>query len=214
MRLIDLTHPLSHGQATFATDPKLSIIAHGTVATIKYNISQISIGSHQGTHLDAMFHFIEDGRTIDQMPLDWFYGTTHVLRIPKQPREELTVADFKAYEHVLLPGAKVIYETGWHHHFGQPGFFDDFPSLTQDAARYLVARGIRMLGMDTPTPSRDWLEVHHILLDSSAEVVVVESLAHLDQLPDQFTFMGFPLLFKGRDGSPIRAVGLVEGDLV
>ena len=214
MRLIDLTHPLAHGQTTFSTDPKLSIIAHGTVATIKYNISQISMGSHQGTHLDAMFHFVEDGKTIDQMPLDWFYGTTHVLRIPKQPREELMVADFKPYEHFLLPGAKVIYETGWHRQFGQPRFFDDFPSLTQDAAHYLVARGIRMLGMDTPTPSRDWLEVHRILLDSSAEVVVVESLANLDQLPDQFIFMGFPLLFQGRDGSPIRAVGLVERDSV
>ena len=61
-----------------------------------------------------------------------------------------------------------------------------------------------------PTPSRDWLEVHRILLGQAAEVVVVESLAHLDLLPDQFTFIGFPLLFKERDGSPIRAVGLSE----
>ena len=210
MRLIDLTHPLMHGQQTFPTDPKLSIIAHGTVATLKYNISQISMGSHQGTHLDAMFHFIEDGKTIDQMPLGWFYGPAHVLRIPKQPREELTVADFEPFEHLLTPGARIIYETGWHREFGQPHFFDDFPSLTQDAAHYLIARRIRLLGMDTPTPSRDWLEVHRILLGRPAEVVVVESLAHLDQLPDQFTFIGFPLLFTGRDGSPIRAVGLSE----
>ena len=204
MRLIDLTHPLMHGQQTFPTDPKLSIITHGTVATLKYNISQISMGSHQGTHLDAMFHFIEDGKTIDQMPLDWFYGPAHVLRIPKQPREELTVADFEPLEHLLTPGARIIYETGWHREFGQPHFFDDFPSLTQDAAHYLIARRIRLLGMDTPTPSRDWLEVHRILLGRPAEVVVVESLAHLDQLPDQFTFIGFPLLFTGRDGSPIE----------
>ena len=122
MRLIDLTHPLIHGQQTFPTDPKLSIIAHGTIATLKYNISQISMGTHQGTHLDAMFHFIEDGKTIDQMPLDWFYGPAHVLRIPKQPREELTVADFEPFEHLLTPGARIIYETGWHREFGQPHF--------------------------------------------------------------------------------------------
>jgi arylformamidase len=114
------------------------------------------------------------------------------------------------FEHLLTPGARIIYETGWHREFGQPHFFDDFPSLTQDAAHYLIARRIRLLGMDTPTPSRDWLEVHRILLGRPAEVVVVESLAHLDQLPDQFTFIGFPLLFTGRDGSPIRAVGLSE----
>lgn len=208
MPLIDLTHPLEHGQPTFAWDPKLSIIPHGTTQTLKYNITQIVIGSHQGTHLDAMYHFLDDGKTIDQMPLDWFYGETHVLRIPKEAGEELLVEDFEPYADVLQPGAKVIYETGWHHHFGADNFFSEFPSLTLEAGRYLAERGIRMLGMDTPTPSRDWYEIHHILL--GAEIVVVESLAHLDKLPDTFTFMGFPLLLKGRDGSPIRAVGLVE----
>jgi kynurenine formamidase len=66
-----------------------------------------------------------------------------------------------------------------------------------------------MLGMDTPTPSRDWFEVHHILLAREAEIVVVESLANLDTIPDRITFIGFPLNFQGRDGSPIRAVALV-----
>jgi kynurenine formamidase len=208
MKFIDMTHPLVHGQQTFPNDPKMSIIPHGTVSKIKYNITQISFGSHQGTHLDAMFHFVQDGKTLDQMPLEWFYGPAHVLRIPKKAREEITVEDFKPYEHLLTPEAKIVYETGWHREFGKDNFFDDFPSLTQDAARYLVSRKIRLLGMDTPTPSRDWYEVHHILLGHSAEVVVVESLAHLDQVPDEFTFAGFPLLFQGRDGSPIRAVAI------
>jgi len=114
MRLIDLTHPLVHGQPSFPNDPTLSITAHAAIATQKYNLSRISMGSHQGTHLDAMFHFIEDGKTIDQMPLDWFYGPARVLRIPKRPREELTVFDFKPFERLLTPGAKIIYETGWH----------------------------------------------------------------------------------------------------
>ena len=61
-----------------------------------------------------------------------------------------------------------------------------------------------MLGMDTPTPSRDWYEVHHILLKK--EIVIVESLTNLDQVPSEFTFIGFPLNLKGRDGSPVRAV--------
>jgi kynurenine formamidase len=63
--------------------------------------------------------------------------------------------------------------------------------------------------MDTPTPSRDWYEVHHILLADAAEVVVVEGLTNLSQLPERFTFAGFPLNFQGRDGSPIRAVAIL-----
>jgi kynurenine formamidase len=51
--------------------------------------------------------------------------------------------------------------------------------------------------------------VHHILLAKDAEIVVVESLAHLDRVPDAITFIGFPLNFAGRDGSPIRAVAIV-----
>lgn len=207
MRLIDLSHPLEHGQQTFPWDPKLSIIAHGTTRTLRYNISQVSMSSHQGTHLDAMYHFLDEGRTLDQMPLDWFYGPAHVLRLPKAAGEPITPADFAPYEALLTEGAKVIYETGWHRRFGEDDFFSAFPTLTQEAAAYLAARKIRLLGMDTPTPSRDWYEVHHILL--GAEVVIVEALANLDAVPDAFTFIGFPLNFKGRDGSPIRAVGLV-----
>ena len=118
MRFVDLSHPLVHGQANFPSDPKLSIVPHGTTATLRYNVSQVVMSTHQGTHLDAMYHFLDDGKTIDQMPLDWFYGPATVLRIPKQPREEITAADFRPHEHLLVPGAKILYETGWHRRFG------------------------------------------------------------------------------------------------
>lgn len=209
MKFVDLSHPLIHGQANFAMDPKLSIITHCTTQTLKYAMTQVSMATHQGTHLDAMSHFVDGGKTIDQMPLDWFYGEAILLRMPKAPREEIHVADFQKIDHLLQPGVKLIYETGWHRQFGQENYFSDFPSLTQEAARYLVSKKIRMLGMDTPTPSRDWFEVHHILLADTAEVVVVEGLTNLDQLPERFTFSGFPLNFKGRDGSPIRAVAIL-----
>ena len=208
MELIDLSHPMEHGQQTFPMDPKLSIVPHGDTTTLKYNITQIVMSSHQGTHLDAMYHFIDDGKTLDQMPLDWFYGLTHLLRIPKNAKDEITEDDFKPYEHLLTEGAKIIYETGWHKNFGADNFFTEFPTLTLDTSKYLASKKIRMLGMDTPTPSYDWYEVHHVLLGE--EIVIVEALANLDQAPDEFTFMGFPLNFKGRDGSPIRAVAMVE----
>ncbi|HIA06905.1 MAG TPA: cyclase family protein [Flavobacteriales bacterium] len=208
MKLIDLSHPMEHGQQTFPMDPKLSIVPHGNTTTLKYNITQIVMSSHQGTHLDAMYHFIDDGKTLDQMPLDWFYGLTHLLRIPKNAKDEIREDDFKPYEHLLTEGAKIIYETGWHKNFGADNFFTEFPTLTLDTSKYLASKKIRMLGMDTPTPSYDWYEVHHVLLGE--EIVIVEALANLDQAPDEFTFMGFPLNFKGRDGSPIRAVAMVE----
>lgn len=208
MKLIDISHPLIHGQQTFPSDPKLSIIAHGNTQTLRYNISQISMSSHQGTHLDAIYHFLDGGKTLDQMPLDWFYGACHLLQIPKQRGENITVEDFLPYEALLQPEAKIIYHTGWWRHFGQDYFFSEFPSLTLAAAQYLANKNIRLLGMDTPTPGQDWYEVHHCLL--AKDIVLVEALNNLADLPASFTFIGFPLNFKGRDGSPIRAVAMVE----
>jgi len=208
MKFIDLTHPLVHGLPAFPNDPKLSIVPHGTIATTQYNISQIVMGSHQGTHVDAMFHFLECGKKIDQMPLHWFHGPAHLLRLPKMGGDDITIEDFLPFEQLLTPETKILFETGWHRKFGTQEFYENFPSLTPTAARFLVDKGIRLLGMDTPTPSRDWLEVHHILL--GAEIVIVESLAHLDRAPDYFTFAGFPLLFQDGNGSPIRALAMVE----
>jgi arylformamidase len=210
MKFIDLSHPMRHGQTSFPGDPILQIAPHNTIEKNRCNVSQLAMGSHQGTHLDALYHFIPDGKRIDDMPLEWFYGPARVLRLPKKAREEITIADLRPFEVHLVPGARILYETGWHREYGQPNYFTDFPSLTQEAASYLADRRIRLLGMDTPTPSRDYYEVHHLLQQKPAEIVIVESLANLDALPDEFVFIGFPLPFAGGDGSPIRAVALVE----
>lgn len=214
MPLIDLSHPLEDGQLNFPFDPKISIVVHNTVSSIGYNISQISMSSHQGTHLDAPFHFYDDGKTLDQMRLEQFYGPATLIDLAPGGALEagtpLTVEMFEAHAAAFEPDAKIIYRTGWDRMFGHPEFFSDFPTLTLDAARWIADRGIGMLGMDTPTPSTDWLECHHILLAEGVEIVIVEGLTNLEQLPRHFTFMGFPLNLKGRDGSPIRAVALVD----
>jgi kynurenine formamidase len=210
MKFVDLTHPLCDGQSSFPGDPALSIAPHATIEKNRCNVSRIAMGSHQGTHLDALYHFVPEGKPLDQMPLEWFYGPATLLRLPKKPREEITLADLKPFEERLTPGTRVIYETGWHRHYGQPDYFADFPSLTQEAAAYLAGRRIRLLGMDTPTPGRDYYEVHHLLLQKPAEIVLVESLDNLDALPEDFLFIGFPLRLQGGDGSPIRAVAVIQ----
>lgn len=209
-RLIDLSHPLYHGAPAFPNDPIMSVTPRGVIARDTYNTSLVSFGTHQGTHLDAMFHFFDDGRTLDHMPLEWFFGPARLLRIPKAPNAEITVADLAPHAAHLVPGAKIIVNTGWHHRYGTPEFFTDFPSFTLEAARFIAQRRLRLLGMDLPTPGKQWLELHHILLARDVEMVLVEGLANLDAPPDTFTFAGFPLNFRGRDGSPIRAVAVCQ----
>ena len=211
-KLIDLSHPLEHGQPNFPSDPKISIVTHSTVTSIGYNLAQMSMSTHQGTHLDAPFHFYDKGKTLDQIDLGRFYGPASLADLAPgtvlPPKTPLTVEMFQPHEAKFRPGARVLYRTGWDRQFGCPGYFSDFPTLTLDAARWIAARRIGLLGMDTPTPSTDWKECHWILLEAGVEIVIVEGLTKLETLPERFTFIGFPLNIKGRDGSPIRAVAV------
>ena len=213
-KLIDLSHPLEHGQLNFPFDPKIGVVVHNTVASIGYNITQISMSTHQGTHLDVPFHFYDDGKTVDQIPLDRFYGPAVLVDLAPGSslpvKTPITVEMLTPHEAKFQPAAKVIYRTGWDRTFGTPECFSDFPSLTLEAAHWIAARRIGLLGMDTLTPSADWKEVHWALLAKDVEIVIVEGLANLDQLPERFTLAAFPLNIKGRDGSPIRAVAIVE----
>ncbi len=212
--LIDLSHPLEHGQPNFPFDPKITVLVHNTVASIGYNITQISMSTHQGTHLDVPYHFFDDGKTIDQMPLDRFYGPAALVDLAPgsflPDKTPITCEMLEPHADKFQPGAKVIYRTGWDRTFGTPACFSDFPSLTLEAAQWIAHRRIGLLGMDTLTPSADWKEVHLTLLQKGVEIVIVEGLTNLESLPERFTFAGFPLKIQGRDGSPIRAVAIVE----
>lgn len=213
-RLIDLSHPLEHGQATFPFDPKLSILTHNTTATIGYNITQISMSTHQGTHLDAPRHFFDDGTPVDAISLDRFFGPATLVDLAPggalEPRQPITVDMFAVHAEHFQPGAKIVYRTGWDRAFGRPEYYSDFPSLALEAAEWIAQRRIGLLGMDTPTPGTEWKEIHLALLGPGVEIVVVEGLANLDLLPGRFTLAAFPLKIKDRDGSPIRAVAIVE----
>jgi kynurenine formamidase len=212
--LVDLSHPLEHGQRNFPGDPPLRVVVHNTIAAIGYNVTQISMSTHQGTHLDVPFHFFDDGRTVDQMPLEQFYGPAVLIDLAPgsslPAKSPITLAMLRPYEDRFQPGAKVLYRTGWDRMFGRPEFFTDGPTLTVEAAQWIAGQRIALLGMDTPTPSTEWRAVHWALLERGVEMVIVEGLTNLDRLPPRFTLVAFPLNIKGRDGSPIRAVAVLD----
>ena len=157
-KLIDLSHPLEHGQLNFPFDPKISVLVHNTVASIGYNITQLTLSTHQGTHLDVPYHFYDDGKTVDQVPLDRFYGPATLIDLAPgsslPAKTPITVEMLAPHAEKFQPRAKVIYRTGWDRTFGTPECFTDFPTLTLEAARWIAQRRIGMLGMDTLTPQR------------------------------------------------------------
>lgn len=210
-KIIDLSMDIYHEAPTFAFDPKCSVVIHNTVESIGYNITQISMSTHQGTHLDAPYHFIDNGMTVDKIPLETMVGKAFKIDMShKNPKEPLTVNDFLPYESKIVKGTRIVYQTGWDKTFPDKSYFSDFPYLTKELADWFVKKEIALLGMDTPTPNpNDWMYIHHSLLGK--EIIIVEGLANLEKIEeDEFTLIALPLKISGRDGSPVRAVGIVE----
>ena len=205
--LIDLTHPLADRQAVYPGDPPVRLTP---LSADGCNLTRISMGTHSGTHADAPRHFYQRGRPIDAIALERFHGPATLvdlgqLKAGTAITPEMLADHAKAFE----PGSRVIYRTGWDRFFGQREFYKDYPTLTPAAAKWIAARGIWLLGMDTPGPGD--AACHRILLKRGVEIVLVEALANLDRLPPRFVFVGLPLALAGRDGSPIRAMAVVDG---
>jgi kynurenine formamidase len=212
MRFIDLTHQLEDEQPAFPGDPTPRIKPFHSLSDAGYNTTRFALGSHQGTHLDAPFHFFRDGVTVDRIPLETLHGPATLADLAPGGelgrRAVISAEMLAAHEAAFQPGARVIYRTGWESRFGDRDFYEKYPSLTSEAAEWIAARGVALLGMDTPSPAEDYEKVHKSLL--GAGVIVIEGLTNLAQLPGEFVLSAFPLKLKGRDGAPIRAVAMVD----
>ena len=150
VKLVDLSHPLEDGQLSYPGDPEMHVTAHRTLESDGVNVSSIAMG----THLDAPLHFFADGASLDEIPLDRFYGPARLVDLAPggelEPKRALTVEMFREHADAFRPGAKVIYRTGWDRVFGRPEFFTDLPSLTLDRRE-----GDRAVGHGYPYAKQD-----------------------------------------------------------
>lgn len=213
VKLVDLSLDIYDGAPTFDPDPKTSIRPHLGVGDLGYNMSQVIMSSHFGTHLDAPFHFFDDGETVDQLDLRRGLGPALVIDLRhKERKEEITVEDLEGCVPPPGYGSRIILQTGWDRQYPHPHYFSDQPFLGLAACQWLVDRGVSTVAMDMPTifPA-SYIEAHHILL--GAKVLIIEGLTHLDRLTTkQVILMALPLRIRGRDGSPCRAVALQPAD--
>ena len=174
------------------------------------NVSRIAAGVHIGTHVDAPYHFIADGKTIEQLSLDVLIGPAQVVEIAGEG-PLITAEDLKAagiadgMERVLLKTRNSRY---WQQ--SDLPFQKDFMALSPDGAAYLLDRGVRLIGIDyfSIAPFGDSVPTHRALL--GAEVVVLEG-ANLSAVPaGRYQLYCLPLKLGGSDGAPARAVLVQE----
>jgi kynurenine formamidase len=211
-RIIDLSHALSPDTPVYPGDPGVEIqvrsVARAPTASSPRtsNNSRLSLGIHNGTHMDAPFHFIPDGATIDRIPLDRCTGPATMLDLART-REPgvIDAGDLIAATRGIQPSPIVLLFTGWDRQWNAPGYFRDHAVLSEDAAAQLVRWGISAVGIDFPSVDQPPHLAHLELLGNN--VLIVENLTGLDQLRGlEFEFFAIPLAIAGRDGSPVRAI--------
>jgi arylformamidase len=206
MRTYDVSVPISTELVTWPGDPKIAVerverMEDGAEA----NVTRINMSAHSGTHVDAPCHFIEDGASVDQLPIDLLTGRVYVLDLSNED-----VINSNILENSSIPPRtrRVLFKTRnsdyWARRENQ--FRTDYVALSADAASFLVDRGVRLVGVDylSVAPFEATGPTHKILLN--AGVVIVEGLDLSQVSQGRYMFYCLPLKIEGADGAPARAI--------
>lgn len=211
-RLIDVSLEIGPDLLVWPGNPGVTItptsrISRGDTS----NVSEIRLGSHTGTHVDPPFHFLDDGTTAEDLPLDVMMGESTVADLrgtpgPIGPAELAGLSLREETTRLLLRTDNSALWTADPH-----AFPDGYVCLSSDGARWLVDHGIGLIGIDflsIEVRGAPGHPTHRTLLE--AGVVILEGLNLSEVEPGEYTLVCFPLKIAGGDGAPARAI-LLEG---
>ena len=200
--IYDITLPLDAGTAEWPGDTRFQL---ARVARLEeghsVNLSGLTVSPHTGSHVDAPFHFLPDGATIDALPLEVFIGPARVVEVPG--RAVITVADLEACDFADTPRL-LLKTSGW----PDPAKFpESIPVLAPEVPAWLGARGVRLLGVDLPSVDQidsKTLSIHKAL--AAAGIHILESLTLAAVPAGRYELIALPLKITGADAAPVRAM--------
>jgi kynurenine formamidase len=185
----------------------------GLVPRDGYSIERVNCTTHTGTHMDAPFHFLEDGLTVDRIPAANLVGRAAVLDLRKEiAGPVIDLESLKKHWPTSVRPEIVLLETGWSHERAPTHrYLYDFPGITPESAKWLADQGIRGVGTDTlgiDPFSNTKFEAHKVLLGRG--IWILEALDHLDELAEgrSYTLVAGPLKIAGASGAMARVFAL------
>jgi len=204
MKLIDITVPLNANTPTYPGNTVFSLepikrLAQGGSS----NVSTLHMSAHAGTHVDAPRHFFDEGAGVESLGLELLCGRSRVIELTT--RKAITPEDLAGID--LNEDVRVLFKTHNSRLWGTPEFHPDFVGVSGAGARYLVDRGVKVVGVDYlsvepyKTPGAP---AHHALL--GAGTIVIEGLNLRDVEPGIYEMFCLPLAIVGSDGAPARVV--------
>jgi len=215
-KVIDLTQLLNEKMLVYPDTAPPTFDVTNTIVKDGYREHHISMLSHTGTHIDAPCHILQHGRSLDQFPIDRFLGKAIVIDC--QGRNEIDLEYLQTFADKIAEVDSILFFTGWQYRWNTNDYFDDCPVPTRETAQYLTGFNLKGVGVDAfsldriasaNTVTDENLPNHNILLGK--EILLIENLTNLDKLPDRaFSFQCFPLKVENADGSPVRAVAVID----
>jgi len=203
VRYYDISLDLSTQTVRWATAPPMELVERRRMSRGDANNSSVvSMSVHSGTHVDAPFHFVPDGAGIDSLPLETFIGPALVTAVDAE--RYITAEHVKALP--LHGETRVLFKTRNSELLKKPAYDPDFVAFSLEAARALVARGVRLVGLDylSVALADEQVPVHRAFLDHG--VVLLEGVDLSAVAPGRYELICFPVKLHGADGAPCRAV--------
>ena len=215
-RLLDMTHDLDESIPYWPTHKPFSaeLGDHQSKGDESY-WRTITIGEHSGTHIDALSHFFEGSRNVDEIPLSQIIGrgvNIDVTDTPPCGRVPLdAVKAFERENGEIREGDIVFFRFGWDEKWtDNESFLKDWPGTSKETAEYLLSKKVKAVGCDTLALDAFGGEnvSHRVLLGNG--INIIENVDKLGELPAFFGVIGLPCRFKGGSGSTLRLVALLD----
>ena len=208
--IIDLTHTITPEMPVYPGSVSPSLTPSNTMNRDGFRETLLTLPSHSGTHMDAPFHMLHQGSSLEVLPASQFCGRAVVLDVSHlPPQSRITVDCLRSQDGHLLGTDYVLLYTGWEKKWGTEAYYDDtFPVLDEEAAKYLVSCGLKGMGTDAlsvdPLATKDF-PVHRTLLGGGLVIVECLCLKKIVGRKD-IMFFALPLKFEHADGAPVRAI--------
>jgi arylformamidase len=204
----DITVPLKQGMIYLPIDPVAPKIYRFSDVNLgaKVTMTMLEIISHTGTHVDAPLHFVPGGSTVSDMSLDATVGPSRVIGI----KDPATIKVSELEKCNIKKGERLLFKTrNSPKSYESDRFVEDYVYFEADAAEYLVAKGVRLIGLDNITignykDGENVNKVHTTFLQ--AGVYIIEDCALGDVPPGEYELLCLPLLIFHGDASPCRAI--------
>lgn len=203
MKFYDISLNLSAETVCWVTSPPFELIERRRMSRGDYNNSSaLRMSAHSGTHVDAPFHFVPDGATIESLPLELFIGPTLVHAVDAEKyitKKHVEAIDFKGE-------TRILFKTRNSHLLHKSAYDPDFVAFSVEAAEALVARGVKLVGLDylSVAHADEQVPIHRAFLDHGVVLLEGIDLSAVD--PGRYELICFPIRLRGSDGAPCRAV--------